>query len=336
MSPTLDREISEHCLSLLKSIDGISDTQPIAMRPVEAGVWNNSIVEIRTQEKIYYFKAYRKFAEIPNYSPPDISATQRASVAQLAQSAAEETFVRGYRLVPKILASDDTAFVMEAIPSTGHLLDYLREGHCPASVTEVLPFALAKFHSDTRTKNYATTPLGDVRFRDYKLDLQYYLPAQLVGGERGRVIKSLADDYRKQRACIVHGDLNSMNVLFTPEGNVQVIDFEQAHLGSPSYDLAFILSELHITSMQFSEHAEFRGVGKNFVTRYFEALQGFDEDTIAKEATLHLATQVLYRFNGPSHKVWTSHVNEPTKRVALKHAAELLTDNPPHIVEIFS
>lgn len=72
----IDRKAAAHCLTLLSPLEGAADAQ---LWPADAGVWNNVVIEAVTPQQTYYFKQYREFANIQNYSPPRIPAEQRAS-----------------------------------------------------------------------------------------------------------------------------------------------------------------------------------------------------------------------------------------------------------------
>lgn len=327
----IDREVAAYCLTLLSSLEGTADVQ---LWPADAGVWNNVVIEAVTPQQTYYFKQYREFADIPNYSPPRIPAEQRAQVAQIAQTTAAESFVDSYRVVPAVLARDDTAFVMEAVPDADNLLGYLSSGQCPKDITAALPSALARFHNAARSEHYIDTPLSDNRFRDYKVDLQYHNVAQSLDPEKGQILRDFAEWYKQQQECVAHGDLNSKNVLITPDGTAHVIDFEQAHLGTPAYDLAFILSELFIAEVQHKQHPAFHNLSRAFAERYLGALEGYDSSRVAREATLHLAAQVIYRFKGPSHKVWTSYVTDEAREEALEKAVALIVAEPQPVTAV--
>jgi aminoglycoside phosphotransferase len=327
----IDREAAAHCLTLLSSLEGAADVQ---LWPADAGVWNNVVIKAVTPQQTYYFKQYREFVDIPNYSPPRIPTGQRAQVAQIAQAAATKSFIDGYRLVPAILALDDTAFVMEAVPEANNLLGYLSSARCPQAITTTLPAALARFHNAARSENYIDTPLSDNRFRDYKVDLQYHNVAQSLDPEKGQILRDFAEWYKQQQECITHGDLNSKNVLLTPGGTAHVIDFEQAHLGTPAYDLAFILSELCIAEIQHKQNPTFHNLSRIFTERYLGTLEGYDRSRVAKEASLHLAAQIIYRFTGPSHKVWTSYVSDEAREEALEKAIALITTEAPPVSSV--
>jgi hypothetical protein len=326
----IDSEIDAQCLSLLSSY---GDPEEFELSFVEAGVWNNIVLKATSVHQTYYFKKYREFNGIPNYSPPAISAHQRTEIACLAQSVGRESFIDTYPLVPAVAGRDTTSFLMEEIPNARHLLYDISTGHCPESIYATLPKALARFH--TATKSINEPILDDTRFRDYKVELQYNNVAQSLDSDKKRIIQNFADYYKQQNLCMVHGDLNSKNILLTAKNQVHVIDFEQAHLGTPAYDLAFILSELFIASVQFQDKPEISDVCELFLKNYLDTLEDYDIAEVARDTTLHLAAQIIYRFKGPSHKVWTSYVEPETKRLVLDRTITLIKENPVPVTDIF-
>ena len=52
----------------------------------------------------------------------------------------------------------------------------------------------------------------------------------------------------EHRTCLVHGDFSPKNVLVGDPG-LWIIDFEVAHLGDPSFDVAFLLSHLALKAI---------------------------------------------------------------------------------------
>lgn len=325
-------KIYRECIALVSKINGA--TECVNINQKDAGVWNNIVLEVITGDKLYFFKKYRKLTKITNYLPPNISSKWRAKVAIFAQSEASRSFIDEYKLVPKILVKNNTSFVMEGIPNERPLLYFLSKGQCPESVTTVFPRALARFHNNTLGRKHFPDIFLDLTFRDYKLNLQYNNMSTLLSVEHGQILVDFVNEYKQRLLCMVHGDLNSKNVLIGDGDRVYVIDFEQSHIGSPSYDLAFILSEIFIASIQYKNSPSLKDACRLFTENYFNVFQE-DALTYAKEATMHLATQIIYRFYGPSHLVWTSYVNSDQRTEILKFAESLVSCNPKPINVLF-
>lgn len=329
---TILSEAIAQCISLISRIE--PNIGEISIHLMPGGVWNNILLKASTSQKSYYFKKYREFTKIPNYNPPSIPAKQRALVAQRVQTMASSSFVNKYKVVPSVLVSDETSFIMEAVPDSTQLFESISSGTISESTLSVLPTALAQFHSTKIYDNETLTALSDIRFRDYKLLLQYYETAHALGGIAGQILESFANEYKQKQNCVVHGDLNSRNILIGQDNTVHVIDFEQAHLGSPAFDLAYVLSELHIASIQFKESESLRKACSSFVNHYIGSIHGYDHNKLLQEVTMHLAAQIIYRFTGPSHKMWTSYVGRAEKEEILNWAFALIIPNPHSVLEI--
>lgn len=302
---------------------------------------------VETPDATYVSKGYREAdtSGDATLATPSIPAWHRAEVAKSAQAIAAHYTRAEYQVVPALLADDETGFIMEAVPQARQLFGDLQNGHCPETVVTDLAPALARFHNATRSYDFSSSVLGDTRFRDYKLQLQYYDVARYIAdvmGDPGRagILHAAADHYKKRRQCVVHGDPNPKNVLISgavlpPKETAHLTDFEQAHWGSPAYDLAYVLSDLFIASLQFRNNPALRRAGQGFAERYLRSVQGCGTSTLATEATVHLGAQVIYRFTGPSREVWTAHVDPEARQATLEAAKALITATPRPVTEVF-
>uniref|UniRef100_UPI003D8BC2CA aminoglycoside phosphotransferase family protein n=1 Tax=Gordonia sp. B7-2 TaxID=3420932 RepID=UPI003D8BC2CA len=324
----LDANSARECAHLINAI-GLDPTDARARR-INSGVWNNTVVEIEIHDLLFYFKKYHPFEGISQYAPPPISPRNRARVAQVAQNVAAACLKpdeSGRSLTPAILAATPTAFLMAAVIDSTELMTHLRSGLCPTTVVSELAPALARFHSARQENSSAEILARAAEFRNYKLDLQYYSQSLRLDPTRAEIVRKSADAYRLKQHALVHGDLNTKNILVAANGSLGVIDFEQSHLGSPAYDLAFILSELVIFSRNFPirKNAE---LSRDFVDCYLTTINSSDSFEFAVDATIHLAVQILYRFNGPSAPVWTGYVRRDVVQPTLNAALSLLTIDP--------
>lgn len=320
------------CLTLLAQV---SRDRNAKLTTVDAGVWNNVVLKAETNQGEYYYKQYRDFDTLTDYSPPTIPKELRAQIARRVQMLATASFTSNYQMVPAIIAHTKTSFLMEAVPNAQSLHSYLVRGTCPKEVITTLPRALAKFHNHSFASHPdIRTLLDDTTFRDYKLELQYEKMADIVGGIESKQLLDFVSDYKQIKDTLLHGDINSRNILVTEQGTVHVIDFEQAHLGSSAYDLSFILSELYIASRQYKRRSSMRTICTEFVRNYFDALELRPIVDTAREATTHLAAQILYRFEGPSRHVWTGHIDQSIKAESIAFAKSLLRHKPQPIYDV--
>lgn len=316
-------ERRDDCLALVRAGLGLGPDGVLAIS-VQSGGLFNYLLRVDTQVGTYFFKQYLDGVDNPLYSPPEIPAIERAELAERVQRLAAD----GSGVVPEIVAFDRgrCAFLMTAAAGERTLDDHLARGELPAGFLNRLPAVLAGLHQRTHRRFAADSVFANTAFRDFKLGLQYDdINAHLTAAETDRVLRCRRD-YQRRTDCVTHGDLNSRNIIVSGSA-LGVIDFEQSHLGTPAYDLAYILSEVFISREVFGTDAA--GVIGEFLDRYFADFTVAKRDSVEAEVTRHLAVQTLYRFWGPSRAAWTGYVGDDDRaRVIAAARALLMTDGP--------
>ncbi len=98
-------------------------------------------------------------------------------------------------------------------------------------------------------------PAYDRGLLQMELDLfpDWYLARHRPGISRERfeaawnpLCEALIESATKQRQCFVHRDFHSCNLLLTPQGEIGIIDFQDAVTGPVSYDLVSLLWDRYI------------------------------------------------------------------------------------------
>ena len=111
---------------------------------------------------------------------------------------------------------------------------------CGVAATEALGEILAAFHQVT--VDASALPTGRARLRPVEEQVAYLLKSvSFTIGERVRgALERLAEQSQRHRAVLCHGDLHPGNVLHKvgSSGLPVLIDFEQATLAPPEFDLA--------------------------------------------------------------------------------------------------
>lgn len=144
--------------------------------------------------------------------------------------------------VPRVLAHDDSAFVMEYFDPARHPVwkDLLREGRADAAFAARVGGTLAAIHNAT-TGAGAFFPTDEIF---YAIRLEPYLVAT---GNRHPDLKerldALVETTANTKVCLVHGDVSPKNILAGLRGPV-FLDAECAWFGDPAFDLAFCLNHL--------------------------------------------------------------------------------------------
>jgi len=205
-------------------------------------------------------------------------------------------------VVPKILYSTpgEDFFVMEYLGSEyRNWKVQLLEGHFDQAVSARIAKILADIHSrsygDETARKWFDTPDN---FHSLRIE-----PYLLTTAERNPHVRDLmlqeAERLAKQRLCLVHGDFSPKNIMVGPERTV-LLDHEVAWYGDPAFDLAFMLTHLHLK--QFMLGPSFEGypdLARVFWHTYFENFIPGPGDL--KERSLRLWLMVLLaRIDGKS------------------------------------
>jgi aminoglycoside phosphotransferase (APT) family kinase protein len=144
--------------------------------------------------------------------------------------------------VPRVIAQDESAFVMEYLDPARHPVwkDLLRQGRADPAFAAQVGTTLAAIHSAT-TEVAAIFPTDEIF---YAIRLEPYL---IATAKRHPDLQSrllgLVERTAKTKVCLVHGDVSPKNILAGPHGPV-FLDAECAWYGDPAFDLAFCLNHL--------------------------------------------------------------------------------------------
>lgn len=296
---------------------GLPRNEIVAISRARGGLFN-FVLRVETLHTTLYFKQYLEVAQSPLFDPPSMPSSWRLQHAcRSHQSARLAVAPYGDGIIPQILVYDHNrnAILMKAVAASTPLIEYLSVGKIPQPILTALPQVLASIHNATFDKlHYRHT--ANLAFRDYKLSLQYDGIAKHIGKHHADIVTLCKRQYQERQRCLTHGDLNSRNILVDTV-NLGIIDFDQSHLGSPEYDLAYILCELWVSLFCYQGSTS-QLVG--FLDQYFRNFEHIQRRELEVLITNHLAVQTLYRFWGPSRVSWTYYV-EPTRRRRVIEAA---------------
>jgi len=153
---------------------------------------------------------------------------------------------------PKILLQDlDEGFlIIDDFGSTNYL-DLLDEENFKRLYTKAMEEILKMQQGDT-----AGLPLYDKAFLHVEMDLmktwflEKYVKMQLSTEDEETIEKALDAISEvvltQPQGVFVHRDYHSRNIMFTPEEEVGVIDYQDAMNGAITYDLVSLLKDLYI------------------------------------------------------------------------------------------
>ncbi|WP_066039425.1 phosphotransferase [Herbiconiux solani] len=164
---------------------------------------------------------------------------------------------------------------------------------------------LARWH--VRTKDPATVApiLRDqsAAFESLRIAPYYRTTAERLP-DLADAIMQTADRMAATRLCLVHGDFSPKNILTAPgatsDGSFWVIDHEVAHVGDPSFDVAFLLSHLTMKAVHLPDSAALlEQAAAAFVEEYRGGASG-TLDLDAAHLNRQLGCLLLARVHGKS------------------------------------
>ena len=137
-------------------------------------------------------------------------------------------------------------------------------------------------------------------------------------------IDAVAERLLTTRSSLVHGDFSPKNVL-VGDDRMWVLDWEVAHLGDPSFDLAFMLTHLLLKSVHRPAAAP----------RYGRAAAAFIDgygQTSADRVVSTLGCLILARVDGKSPAGYLTAPEQDTVRAL---GVGILSDPPPGPLEVW-
>ena len=317
----------DRAVTLLTGVQdlGISGGDVQKVEEFQGGLFN-LVLRIQTSKGVFFYKKFLPDSRSGLFQLPDIPSVFRAELAYSIQQFA--TTLSDY--VPSIVATDheDASFIMTAVPENRPLIHWMEEGNLDQLSLRPLFEFLARFHTETAKSSRLMDRFANLTFRDFKLGLQYEDIARTLPLHQARVVLRCEADYKKSHDCITYGDLNSRNVLVgESDYAIYMTDFDQAHLGTPAYDLAYILSEFLVSAL-YHKRPEIIQQMRDLLEIYFAGSFPSRREEIESQASNHLAVQIIYRFLGPSRQSWTYYIDEDSRSRILASATDLLAEEP--------
>lgn len=146
-------------------------------------------------------------------------------------------------------------------------------------------------------------------------------------------IQDLIVDLEDERSTIVHGDFSPKNILVDRDEDVYILDFEVAHWGNPTFDLAFLLAHLLCKYHQSSDE-EIRGNILSLASSFLEGYRAAGANHPSDLLGWHTALIALARIEGQSPVNYLDLENQRRLQSTTKSA--LLEKTPTHVLNLFN
>lgn len=308
-------------------------TNKISIEPQKGGLFNHVLKATEeTTNRTWYLKQYLDKKTSTIFNPPEIPAARRADLAYKTQKLSYELNQGKTRHLKVCDVENDqqtNTLIVEGVPQPTELIYQLQTDTDINALAKDTGKILGQLHTATLDKtSYQTDLYKNTKFRDFKLELQYEKLADhpTMNEQQSQTIRSTLYEYKNMQRCVLHGDINSRNIITSKTHPGGIIDFEQAHLGHPAYDLAYILSEIHIAA-QHHNSTKLKQAAETCLAAHSTTFSWDKTPDIEQQLNQHLPIQILYRFLGPSHKSWTSYITNQQQKPIIQTALSNLNQH---------
>jgi 5-methylthioribose kinase len=176
--------------------------------------------------------------------------------------------------VPAVYDADEQRCVIVVERANGDWRNWkelLIAGHVDGAAARRLGEVLGRWHNATVASDRLPERFHETEpFEQLRVD-PYYRTVARRAPDVAAPVHEVIDRMLATRTCLVHGDFSPKNVMVGPDGRLWVIDFEVAHVGDPTFDVAFLLSHLILKSMHCPDHIDaYDQAAAAFTTAYWD------------------------------------------------------------------
>ncbi len=277
----------------------------ITITEMSGGLFNR-VYQVTDQNKIFYVKQFNESAKDPAFPPLPTTAFERFTVAHWVQhhfasqsnpsTVAVPHIIDIFRAIPCLLMES-----VDGRPLYDLIVDNRQFDKALQRVCQLMPWLHNMHQTHCPKKTIIAKASG--AFKAYKAKLQYENLFPLIAPESKTPARQFLQAHLDQTTTVIHGDLNSKNILIDDDGSIAVIDFEQAQVADGVHDVAYLTSEIITAAIAYHQGIE------TSIHTIWQSYQGSLKDDIRWiDFRKHLAFQVLYRLKGPSRQTWTGHL----------------------------
>lgn len=208
--------------------------------------------------------------------------------------------------------------------------DRLLLGDVRTSVAADLGVTLATWHRDTADDDTCRSFHHPTALEELRIDPYYRAVASCHPG-LAHIVLGAVETMLGRRQCLVHGDFSPKNILVGEDG-LWVLDYEVAHQGDPTFDVAFMLNHLLVKGIaRPQDEPRYEAAARAFLDAY-TCTVGI---TFIKDVDLsrQLGCLLLARIDGKSP---VPYLDEAQRDLARRVAIDALRTPPEHPLDLWS
>jgi aminoglycoside phosphotransferase (APT) family kinase protein len=259
------------CLALVRE-HGLTTSDDATVDVLAGGVSNLVIAVTDTNRRVVVKQSLERLRVTDEWHAPKERILTEAEALRLTATLTPDR-------VPRPLFVDPKRFVLALEGAPTSWRDWrtsLMAGNADLAIASTLGATLATWHTATLGGGLLADGFFDPRpFELLRVD-PYYRTVALRMPQVAEPLDELIEAMRARRQCLVHGDFSPKNVLVGPHpAQCWVIDFEVAHFGDPSFDVAFMLSHLTLKALHRpNDSAGYDACAQAFCTTYQNHVRG--------------------------------------------------------------
>jgi len=274
----------------------LSDPQTALIRPLGGGVSCEAIM-VRGETKAFVVKQALAKLRVKEDWFSDVTRiiTEKDCLAFYNKIVPEHT--------PELLFYDEENYLygMEAAPESARMWkDELLGGKIDFAVAEKVACALAKVHNASARDQAVQQRFASQTFF-IELRVDPYLTA--TAKRHPALAKRIEQESARlldNKLVLVHGDYSPKNILVDGQ-KIFILDFEVAHIGDPSFDLAFLTNHFILKAVKHKQWSpSFCNLATYAANVYLGKVNFMERQVLEKNSVRTLALLFLARVDGKS------------------------------------
>lgn len=323
MRAALDIEDQGQLVSYLRAGGMIGAEEIPKLTVLRGGVSNRTVlIELPGGEAWVAKQALEKLRVRDDwFSPPERIAVEAAGMEALGRIAPAGS------ITPLLhLDRENFVLIMKAVPRPHeNWKQMLLEGRLEADHFRQFGHLLAAIHGGGATAEMARAFADCSIFESLRLEPYYGKAAERVPRAAG-FLRALAEETRRRRVTLVHGDFSPKNVL-VHGGQLVLLDHEVIHFGDPAFDIGFSMAHL----LSKANHvAGRRGDFARAAAAYWGWYKEAGGTAGERESVRHTLGCLLARVHGRSPLEYLT----ASERARQSAAVVALIDSPPPAMDL--
>lgn len=278
---------------------------------INTGVMNYVYRARAKDGSIYYLKQALEEAKKKNILSKDLTLIKRNRIESEYRSitALKDCFhKRNLHILPEILSFDksNSILITRDLGASGFLQKDLEGGIFNKGIAGNIGDYIAYQHSTTFNKNIIIrkTLAEEIEHWNFFLSLRTkdLLKNMALSDLKKEIVNIYEDGIAHSHKLLVHMDFCPKNILYFPEKNIAVVDFEfTSGMGDPAYDLGFMIGHYVLFAMISTQKDLAVDSILKIYNRYLENVRGLTfSANIGERAWKYAGCTLLYRIVGAS------------------------------------